>query len=221
MHRLEKIVFEEEGNPDPDFDSYAVGGEVVEILKDQRRFKIPMSMADGFTPEMRDAVERQLLSRDSKAFPRTGRAQVVDSSGGTMGLHRPGFRVLAGGNEGDRLVRDGAMWDVENAYAAAEYRLTRAWMGREAKHRDDEDDDDVARLAAIRKALIARGADPAEADDYIADIEDPDLCADLDTHIKAFEGDNGRQTDAARRLELERLYQQREAELRDAWRGRK
>jgi hypothetical protein len=226
MHRLEKIVFEEEAEEtDPSFDSYAVGGRVVEVLKDQGRFKIPMWMADGFTPEMRDAVIRQMQPRDSRAFPRTGRAQVVDSQGGTMGLHRPGFRVFSpsGGTPGDKWLaeglRDQALLERERYLD----EIGNAWRGRDSKHRDDDDDDEVeARAAALRTALIKRGHPAADIGDYLDELDDDVLDGSIGDHVRTFEGrQRPAATDAARRLELERLYQQRDAELREAWRGRK
>jgi hypothetical protein len=229
MHRLEKIVFEEEGTPDPDFDSYAVGGRVVEILKDGRSFRVEASMLDGMTADMRTAVIRHMQPRDSRAFPRTGRAQVVDSQGGTLGLHRPGFRLMQPGkNIGNNWLQEGLQREAQLARDAYEDQLTNAWKRRDSKHRDDDDDDEVeARCAAIRKALIARGADPGAADDYLADLDDPDLYDDLDAHIKAFEAENGgRATDVASKAVRDRqvlvqLYRDRDIELSNQWKSNK
>jgi hypothetical protein len=200
----------------------------VEVLKDQHRFKIPRMLADGFDPEQRDAVERQLQPRDSKAYPRTGRAEVVDSQGGTLGLHKPGWRCASGGTPGDHWLRDGLHDEAQLAYADYEDRISNAWRGRdgngeEAGHYNETS----ARRSVIPTALLKRpGVNPDDVDDYVEDLDDDELDADLDEHVAAFEADNGgRQTDAARdqkaRIELERLYQQRDAELREAWRGRK
>jgi hypothetical protein len=231
MHRLEKIVFEEEGNPDPNdpFDSYAVGGEVVEILKDQRRFKIPMSMADGFTPEMRDAVEQQLRPRDSKAFPRiAGRMHITDQFGSTAGLHKPGWRCASGGTLGDGWLRDGLHDEAQLAYADYEDRLTNAWRGRDADNGEGGHYDETsARRTVIRKALLQRSHAPDDVEDYVEDLDDDDLYGDLDSHVAAFEADNsGRQTDAAtlardHKAKMDELYRQRDAELSNQWRGRR
>jgi hypothetical protein len=117
------------------------------------------------------------------------------------------------------------MDEIAQAHAAYQHRLTNAW--RDGNHGDDDgDDDDIARLAAIRKALIARGADPDAADDYLADLDDDDLYADHDTHLKTFAGDHGRQTDAAtlardHKAKMDELYRQRDAELANQWRKNK
>ena len=120
------------------------------------------------------------------------------------------------------------MDEIAQAHAAYQHRLTNAWRDGNNGDDDDGDDDEVARIAAIRKALIARGADPDDADDYVADLDNDDLYDDLDTHLQAFEGDNGgRSTDAATkaardRAHLNQLYRQRDiVELSNQWRKNK
>jgi hypothetical protein len=223
MHRSQPIVFEEEQNPDDPFDEN-------EVLKDGRVFRVDAQMQDGMTPEMRDAVTRQMQPRDSKAFPRTGQMQVVDgSTKGTMGLHKPGPRVLAGGTPGDHWLRDGLHDEAQLAYADYEDRLTNAWRGRDADNGEGGHyDETAARRTVIRKALLQRGHAPDDVEDYVEDLDDDDLFDNsTDEHVAAFEADHGgRSTDAAtlardHKAKMDELYRQRDAELRDAWKGRR
>ena len=47
----------------------------------------------------------------------------------TLGLHRPGFRKLDGGNEGDQILRDGEMRERQRAYDDYE-QSTSQWLQR-------------------------------------------------------------------------------------------
>jgi hypothetical protein len=223
MHRPEKIVFEEEQNPEDPFDEN-------EVLKDGRSFRVEASMQDGMTADMREAVIRQMQPKDSKAFPRTGRMQVVDgSTKGTLGLHHPGFRVFSqSGTPGDQWLADGLHEEAQLAYAAVEHRLTNAWKGRDTKHRDDDDDEVEARCAAIRNALTKRGHDPEDIAGFVNDLDDDDLFDNsIGEHVAAFEADNGgRSTDAAtlarhHKAKMDELYRKRDAELANQWRKNK
>jgi hypothetical protein len=118
---------------------------------------------------------------------------------------------------------------VESARDRYIHDITNAWRRRDEwpKSADDDDDDDddetEARAGAIRNALLSRGHDPGDVEDYLNDLDDDDLFDnDLGEHIAAFESsnNNNNNNDRARRR-LDELYRQRDAELAAAWKHNK
>jgi hypothetical protein len=190
---------------DDDDDAFDSNG----ILKDGRTFKVPTRMLDGY---QRDIPQH---------FNRPRRPFITDASGdSTFGLHRPGFRLAAGGHAGDRALRDASDEEVRSAYDRYNYDITNAW-----RHRDEDEADDAeteARAGAIRNALISRGHDPDDIEDYLDSCDYDDLLdRDLGEHISAFESNNNNNNDQVKRRRLDELYRQRDAELSQAWKHNK
>ena len=52
---------------------------------------------------------------------------MTDASGGTLGLHRPGWRGEDGGNVGDQLVRNGHRRDLAELYTRHNDELANEW----------------------------------------------------------------------------------------------
>jgi hypothetical protein len=158
--------------------------------------------------------------QDSAAFPRRPGVMVTDAQGGIMGLHRPGVRLAVG---------DQALGDSREAAQRARDRydhdLTSAWKRRDAMAADPDDDDDAeveSRAGAIRNALLARGHQPDEVENYLATCEDDDLLdGDIGDHVAAFEqqqtGRDTRTVAVDRRIRLEELYQARDRALSEEW----
>jgi hypothetical protein len=175
-------------------------------------------------------VRQQLTARDSSRFPRLARRPlVVDSLGGTQGLHRPGWRLETGGSQRHQLLRDRTYDDREAAYADYHDELTSAWKNRRptgARSLDDRSGDDKIddRCAAIRQALLQRGHDRENIQNYLSDLDDNDvLDAGVGNHVEAFEWQyGGRRADAAiahdHRARMATLYAARDRELQDEWR---
>jgi hypothetical protein len=181
------------------------------VLRDGRSYRVPVRLAD------------------SQAFPRPrNRCFVVDQAGGTAGLHRPGPRYAAGGSGGDAALRDSYREQSEWARDRYIHDISNAWKRRDEWPRkaDDDDDDDAeteARAGAIRNALLSRGHDPGDVEDYLDNCDDDELLDnDLGEHIAAFEQSlNGRDAQAVardRRKRLDEIYAARDAELANAWR---
>jgi hypothetical protein len=78
-------------------------------LKDFRSMRIPLTMADSNT--LRDA----------------GPARIADSNRSLYGLHRPGYRVEAGGGEGAKLLRDAEAAEGRKLYADYTADLSSQW----------------------------------------------------------------------------------------------
>jgi hypothetical protein len=195
------------------------------LLKDGHVFKVPHRMLDGM---QRDIARRSQQSRasDSTAFPRRGgRTFVTAADGGTMNLHKPGFRVADGGSAGTKALRDAVADERERARDRYLHDISNAWRNRDEWPQQAEDDDAEveARAGAIRNALLSRGADSGDVDDYLDNCDDDDLLnQDLGEHITAFEQSlNGRDVANARQRRLDALYQQRNQELANAWRKNK
>jgi hypothetical protein len=180
------------------------------MLRDGERMRIPLRLADA----------ARTRPRDSAAFPRPRRGVfAVDAYGGTEGLHRPGARYEDGGNAADQWVRAADRDEAQRARDAYENWISRQW--RDQDNGDDEDGDDElqGRCAAIHAALVAAGASPDDAREYVVSL-DPDeaLTGDIPYHLNAFRSRFSSE-DAARRQRdrLERLYKQRDAETSAMW----
>jgi hypothetical protein len=178
------------------------------ILKDGRTFPVPQRMLDSYQRDI------------AKHFNRPRRPFITDASGdATFGLHRPGYRLPAGGSAGDRALRDASDEEVQAAYDRYNFDISNAW-----KRRDEADDDaeTEARAGAIRNALLARGHDPGDVEDYLDSCDDDDLLdRDLGEHIAAFESNGNNNNDSVRKRRLDELYRQRDAELATAWKHNK
>jgi hypothetical protein len=101
------------------------------VLKDGRTFRTPMRMMDS----MQRAVVKHFQ-------PSKGPVRVTDQFGAAgLGLNRPGYRHLGGGNVGDRWLRDGEARERADAYADWEHRQTNAWrdQGADAGENDERD----------------------------------------------------------------------------------
>jgi hypothetical protein len=194
-------------------------------LRDGESMRVPMRMLDSLSRSVAQHIARRRPSgpKDSAAFPRPKqRPFVTDAQGGTMGLHRPGFRLAAGGHDGDRALRDSERQEVEDAYAAYDHALVNGWKRRDAMAADPGEVEVEARAAAIHNALLNRGHNPDEVEDFLASCDEGDLLDnDVGQHVQAFEeGDNGRDTRTVavdRRMRLNELYQQRDRELAEQW----
>jgi hypothetical protein len=180
---------------------------------------------------MLDGMQRDIAhhfgARDSVAFPRPkSRVFVTAADGGTLGLHRPGVRIAAGGHAGDRALRDATREEVESARDRYIHDISNAWRHRDEWPKSAEDDDAAeteARAGAIRNALLSRGHSPDDVEDYLNDLDDDDLFDnDIGEHIAAFESsnNNNNNNDRARRR-LDELYRQRDVELTAAWKHNK
>jgi hypothetical protein len=113
-------------------------------LRDGYAVTVPMTMRDGgMTPLQRSVAEHAARLHD-------GRARVTDADGGTLGLHRPGYRIAD--NAAMRDAKQQALDEYENW-------LTNAWrrgpevgdarkivkrdpQGRIAASYEEENDDD-------------------------------------------------------------------------------
>jgi hypothetical protein len=164
---------------------------------------------------------------DSAAFPRhRHRPFVTAADGGTAGLHKPGYRVAAGGHAGDQALRDAVRDEAERAREVYIHDVSNAWKRRRDEWPGSETDDDAeveARAGAIRNALLSRGHDPSEVDKYLDDCDDDDLInSDIGEHVAAFEeADNGRDarpTAVDRKIRLEEIYRERDHFLANEWR---
>jgi hypothetical protein len=195
------------------------------LLKDGHVFKVPYRMLDGMQRDIARHAQQSHAS-DSTAFPRPGsRTFVTAADGGTMNLHRPGYRLPAGGSGGDAALRDSYRDESERARDRYEYDITTAWKRRDEwpEQAGDDDAETEARAGAIRNALLSRGASPDDVEDYLGNCDDDDLFDnDIGQHVAAFEeSQNGRDAQAvaqARKRKLDALYQQRNVELANEWR---
>jgi hypothetical protein len=178
------------------------------ILKDGHRFRVPVKLAD------------------SAAFPRPQRRTFVTAAdGGTMNLHKPGYRIAVGGHAGDQALRDSVAEESERARDRYIHDITNAWKRRDEwpEQADDDDAETEARSGAARNALLSRGHDPDDIDAWLDDLDDDaSLDDDIGQHVAAFEQSlNGRDASTlaqARRRKLDALYPQRDYELANAWR---
>jgi hypothetical protein len=83
-----------------------------DILKDGRSFRVPMMMRDSLSP-----LQRAVAAESAQHWS-CDKPLITDASGGTIGLHRPGYRISA--NDAARTARD-------EAHAEYEKTLTDAW----------------------------------------------------------------------------------------------
>ena len=194
------------------------------LLKDGRTFRVPIQMMDAVQRSVARHFQRRKHAQGSAAFPRPeSRTFVTAADGGTMGLHRPGWRLPAGGHAGDKALRDSYADESERARDLYIYDITNAWKRRDAMTEDNAEME--ARASAIRNALLSRGHSPDEVEDYFNDLDDGDIRdGDIGGHIAAFEQSlKDRDTHAlalGRRTRLDELYRQRDVELSQQWRRR-
>jgi hypothetical protein len=197
------------------------------LLKDGHTYRVPARMLDGMQRSIAAHFQRRRAS-DSAAFPRPReRCYVVDGQGGTQGLHRPGYRLAAGGHAGDKALRDATDDECQRAYDRYQYDLTNAWRHRDAMPAAAEPDDVEVeiRVAAIRNALIKRGHNVDDVEDWLSGLQDDEvLDNDIGEHIAAFEDSlnsrDARTLAVDRKIRLIELYQERDAELSQQWRRR-
>jgi hypothetical protein len=181
-------------------------------------------MLDGMQRDIARHAQQSRAS-DSTAFPRPGsRPFVTAADGGTMGLHRPGARIAAGGHAGDAALRDSLADESERARDLYIHQISNAWKKRDEWPQEADDDAETeARAGAIRNALLSRGASPDDVEDYLSNCDDDDLLDnDVGYHVAAFEGSqNGRDAKTVaddRKRRLDAIYAARDAELANEWR---
>jgi hypothetical protein len=171
------------------------------LLKDGRTFHVPIKMMDSYQRDV------------ARHFGKRQRSLVTAADGSTMGLHRPGARIADGGY---RALRD----EAERERDRYIHDISNAWR----KPNNVADDADTeARAGAIRNALLSRGHDPSDVEEYLNSVDDDDLLeGDIGDHVAAFEqGNNGRDAKSItihQRMRLDELYRQRDQELANEWR---
>jgi hypothetical protein len=85
---------------DLDDDSFDENG----VLRDGHVFKVSQRMLDNVQRSVAQHFQQQ-RPKNSAAFPRPNRGLLItDAWGGTVGLHRPGWRIESSGNIGDQLA---------------------------------------------------------------------------------------------------------------------
>ncbi len=77
------------------------------ILRDRRRYRIPMHARDSQAPMIRDGTDTD----------------------DPFVLHRPGWRIASGGSERDVQIRDSRRKLVEDARAEYVNHVANAWKG--------------------------------------------------------------------------------------------
>jgi hypothetical protein len=200
------------------------------LLRDGHRYRVSVTMQDSLQRDVAASFQRRRAS-DSAAFPRPrNRCYVVDGQGGTQGLHRPGYRLTAGGHAGDKALRDATDDETERAYDAYNFQITNAWRRRDPLPAEADDDVELeARAAAIRTALLTRGHDHEYVEAYLDSLDEDELLdGSIGDHVQAFEkhlqalenGRDARTLAADRKSRLKELYRQRDAELEQQWRRR-
>jgi len=93
---------------------------------------------DDDDERFRDAFDEHGICRDGKGIRvRTAfrdsvsvgqRPHVTDSQGGTLGLHRPGYRIESAGNIGDQRVRDDTRGERQRIYDEYDAAVSTAWQ---------------------------------------------------------------------------------------------
>jgi hypothetical protein len=121
------------------------------VLKDGESYRVPLRLCDSLQRDIAQHFAQQ-------AQPLC----VTDQFGVTVGLHRPGPRILTGGKVGDQLVRDSALADRAAAYRDYERTITRAWRN-EGEDGDDCDASNSSARANAATAYAAYAAELAEA----------------------------------------------------------
>jgi hypothetical protein len=81
---------------------------------------------DGDDPVLKDGetLRVRMTMMDSAV---SDRLRITDAAGSTVGLNRPGFRLLGGGNAGDQLARDRLAEMRSEAYRLADEANVNAW----------------------------------------------------------------------------------------------
>jgi hypothetical protein len=195
-----------------------------DLLGDGESMRVPMRFCDAAQRHLAAARTKASprVLRDSAAYPRPRRGTfAVDAYGGTEGLHRPGVRYAASNHVADHWLADSERDEIQRAHDAYRHYISNLW--RDGGNDDDEDGDDEleGRCAAIRAALVAAGAAPDDAREYVESLDDDEaLTGDIPYHLNAFRS-RFRSEDAARRQRdrLERLYRARDAELAQAYKN--
>jgi hypothetical protein len=84
------------------------------LLRDGRTYRVPLRMMDGVSRAIADHIKQTV--------------DITDHFGdASLGLHRPGFRKLDGGNEGDAILRKAEMRDRAEAYQDYERDAESGW----------------------------------------------------------------------------------------------
>jgi hypothetical protein len=181
------------------------------ILADGNSLRVPIKMADA----------ARTRTRDSAALPRPARGTFVVDGYGDIAGHRPGPRYAAGGNVADEWVRQADRDAIQRARDEYNFWIQNQWRdGGNGDDDEDGDDEPQGRCAAIHAALVAAGADPGDAQQYVQSADDDEiLTGDIPYHLNAFRSRYSAE-DAQRRQRdrLERLYRARDAELAQEWR---
>jgi hypothetical protein len=184
------------------------------ILRDGARWRVPMRMMDSMQRDL-DQHFAEAESRDSR-WARRG-AHVTDGRGNCpLSLHRPGPRVLDGGNDSEkvRAARD----EAEVAYQQYEAAIQSEWRNIRSTNFGSPgvDPSDNARV----QGKIER---------YLSDL---DGGADVDQHVNAFDrrrdgtcerGSRQQDSDPTTLIRdhqrrMAALYAERDRELQDEWR---
>jgi hypothetical protein len=84
-----------------------------DVLLDGQTMRVPMRMMDAAASPL----------RRSRSNPTT----VTDAAGGTIGLHRPGYRIATGGNEATKAMREANRDWRDAAYDTYERELRDAY----------------------------------------------------------------------------------------------
>jgi hypothetical protein len=148
------------------------------VLRDGHRFRVPTRMLDGYQHDVAQHFQKRGRPRfqDSTAFPRRGsRTFVTAADGGTMNLHKPGFRLADGGSGGDAALRDAVAEESELARGRYLHELASAWKRYDSMPAETDDAETEARAGSIRNALLSRGADPDDVEGYLENCDDDDL----------------------------------------------
>jgi hypothetical protein len=175
------------------------------VLRDGQRLRVPLTMMDGIDP-VQNAIARESL-------------RVTDGAGGTVGLHRPGFRIAADDarkrtahydpkgrmrgyseteidkEEDEESTKRKTSDAICDAYADYERDLATAWRGSHADAATERTCPDcdgtgvVAYGAEQCKTCSGTGTVPA---DYEESAEDAELNAE--THHEGL-GRNQRRVD--------------------------
>ena len=155
---------------------------------------------DGVTVRDGKSVEVHMTLMDSA----DGRFRITDAQGGSLGLHRPGYRIEAGGNEGDQLVRDGAANDRAEIYGLYDAEKSDEWRNPPT---------------GFGSGNVRQFGPPREGDACMC--EDPQNYRSPGT----FQSRNGKlvcvptRPKASDALTLDETYEQYDEDVSQAWRG--
>jgi hypothetical protein len=91
------------------------------ILEDGQTLRVPLMLRDAAPSDLQIAVRDGVTQR---YWEQRDTPLVTDATGGTAGLHRPGYRLMA-----DSVERARARDALARAYAEAEDADANAWRG--------------------------------------------------------------------------------------------